>query len=85
MVKKARTYDAAGWGTWAILFGILLVPGIFAAMPLQPFDASAVYPYLMGPILAAIMAGIVTVGINTVLQRRAIRKQRDNRRPRKRK
>ena len=63
-------FDTAGWLFWLFIFLLLLWPGIFLASKIIYAIYGRWYPIVMGAVLAAVGAGVVSWAVNSVLQRR---------------
>lgn len=61
--------DAAGWVFWLIVFVLLSGPGIYAAWRIVYPETSRLVPIVVGMILAAVGAGVVSWAVNAVIQR----------------
>lgn len=77
--KRWLRFDAAGWFFWGVVFLVVLGPCLYGAWHLVYAEASPLAPLALGFVLAAVAAGLVSWGVNAVLQRR-VKKQRQAKR-----
>ncbi len=84
--QQSPWFDAAGWGFWGIVFGMLVGPCVFLAWKIKRTQTAWVLPIGVGLLLAALGAGFVSWAVNGVVQYRR-KKQRlvERKRAKKRK
>jgi TRAP-type C4-dicarboxylate transport system permease small subunit len=71
--KRRKPLEAAGWGTYLIVFCVILGPSIGLMYVLQNELASPAAFLPIGVFFAALTAGVVTWILNGILQLRARR------------
>ena len=71
--KRKKPLEVAGWGSYLIVLGVLIGPCIYLMYTLQNELANPAAFLLIGPLFAAITAGVVTWILNGILQLRARR------------
>lgn len=75
---KRRRWESAGWGFFGVLFALLAVPCLYGAHHMRAPGATPLAPYMGGLIAAALTAAIATATVNSILQSRAARRDRDD-------
>lgn len=68
--NKGFEFDAAGWLFWIVVFVVLLGPGIYGSKLAMYDDTPWVTWVGGGLVVAALGAGMVSWGVNSVVQRR---------------
>ena len=68
-------FDAAGWLFWLILFFVFLAPGIFLTRMIVYKSTSWMITAVAGAVFAAVVAGVISWAVNSLIQYRK-KKQR---------
>lgn len=75
-MKSLRELDSVGWRFWALCICVLYGPSFyFVWNGMYEDERASAVPYTFALIIAIIMASFVAAGVNTVLQKRAEKKQ----------
>ena len=82
--ERCLKFDAAGWLFWLIVFIVLVGPCIYGTWKVVYSTAPRTVPIIVGLVLAAVGAGVVSWAVNAVIQHRQ-KKQRIARRKKVRK
>lgn len=72
--KKESRFEAAGWLFWIITSVVLMPPSIWFFWSKKPEEATWLYPFGMGAVIAALAAGFITWIVNSIIQWRLKRK-----------
>lgn len=69
--KQSQGLEAVGWGFWLICFVVLYGPAWYIGYSVSYSDQrGGLLPWVLGFVLAAFGAGIVSVAVNFTLQKR---------------
>lgn len=74
-----------GWLFWTIAFGVLIGPFFYLIWQVRYEDVTPLFPVVVAVCLAALTAGFLSVGVNSVLQRRQERRIKAERKKSKKK
>ena len=76
-MAKVRPFriEAAGWGFWAVTAAILFGPCIYLANTIIEEHHTWDVPTLIGFVFATVASAVITVVVNTILQRNAARRR----------
>ena len=74
-----------GWIFWTIAFGVLVGPILYVIWDKRYDDVTPLFPVTVAVCVAAIAAGILSVGVNSVLHRREERRIKVERKKKKKK
>jgi len=73
-MKSLREIESVGWIFWTVLFVMFLYPGYLFAKMMTYDTADTLVRGGFGVFMAALSAGLISWGVNSVLQRRVWRK-----------
>jgi uncharacterized metal-binding protein len=84
-VAKVREnrLDSVGWTFWLVVFVLLAGPFIWWAWQYRYESDSRGIPVILGLVASALVAGILSSAVNYVLQRRAMQRQKAERKQQK--
>lgn len=86
MAKNTSMHlESVGWKFWTLTFGVLLGPSVYLGWKIRYEDVSTLVPILVGFIMAALGAGVLSWIVNSVLQSRHERLRIAERKQRKKK
>ncbi len=69
--KKEHGLESVGWGFWLICFVVLYGPSWYVGYSVAYSDQrTGLLPWILGFVLAAFGAGLVSVAVNFTLQKR---------------
>ena len=68
--KIAEESVGVGWIFWTIAFGILVGPFFYLTWQVRYEDVTPLFPVVVAVCLAALAAGFLSVGVNSVLHKR---------------
>jgi len=87
-VAKQKTVEESvgvGWVFWAIAFGILVGPFFYAIWQVRYEDVTPLFTVVVAVCLAALTAGFLSVGVNSLLHKRWERRNKTERKKSKKK
>lgn len=68
---KKKGIEAVGWGFWLICFAVLFGPGTYLGYTISYSDRKGgVLPWVIGFSLAAVGAGLLSLMLNFIVQKR---------------
>jgi len=73
-MKWLKDIESVGWVFWAVVFALLLAPGIWLAYKLTYDTASVLLRLGCGIFLAAIASGLISWLVEEVIHRRNVRR-----------
>jgi len=73
--EKEEYWDSVGWLFFAVWFVLLVGPCIYGLSQIVTEGTSALVPFAVGPVFAAVAAGLIAWAVNSVLQFRAKRRR----------
>lgn len=68
--KTVEEFIGVGWLFWTIAFGVLLGPFFYLVWQVRYEDVTPLFPVVVAVCLAALTAGFLSVGVNSVLHQR---------------
>lgn len=77
--EKSASLESVGWVFYCIVFGVVLAPAIILAWQISYERATRMLPIGLGIAIAAIVAGMITWLVNSVLQWRAEKRRKAER------
>lgn len=83
--EPSEPRDSVGWGLWLILFLVLVGPSLYLSLSMAYDDVRVGNLILLGVVIAAIVAGMITSTINFFLTRRADKRRKELKKSRKKK
>lgn len=76
MSKSKRKFESVGWGFWLIVFFVAVGPCIYGLLQIGDQGVEPLVLVTFGTLAAAVVAGLFSWVVNTLLQARAGRSQR---------
>ena len=83
--KPVEESVGVGWIFWTIAFGVLVGPFLYFFWDKSYDDVTTLFPVTIAVCAAAVVAGFVSVGVNSVLHRRHERRRKAERKKDKKK
>lgn len=77
--------EGAGWIFWLICFAIVCGPAIYVCRLIILESASILVPITLGVTLAAIVSGLISIGVNNLIHKRIERANKKRKKEKKRK
>ena len=73
--RKKRKWDSVSWGFYLICYIVVVAPVVYIIWQFKSPIAAPGQTFAVGLFLALIVAGVITWGVNAILQYRAAKRR----------